>query len=81
MPSLQVRDLPEDVYLRLQQRAAAEHRSIAQETIVLLRSALDVPASRRAERRALLERISARDIQVPDGAPDPVVLVREDRDR
>lgn len=81
MPSLQVRELPEDLYNRLQERANAEHRSLAQETIVLLRTALDIPDSRRAERKLILDRIRRRHISIPEGAPDPVDLVRADRDR
>ena len=36
MASLQVRELPENIYSLLKQRAEAEHRSIAQEAILLL---------------------------------------------
>lgn len=48
---------------------------------MLLRTALDIPASRRAERKVILDRIRRRHIDIPEGAPDPVDLVREDRDR
>jgi plasmid stability protein len=40
MPTLQVRDLPEDIYVKLNMIAAEENRSIAQQTIVLLRESL-----------------------------------------
>ena len=40
MPTLQVRDIPQDLYDDLKARAAAEKRSITQETIVLLTTAL-----------------------------------------
>lgn len=81
MPTLQVRELPEDIYARLQARAAAEHRSIAQETIVLLRSALSVPESRKAERKMILDRIRAR--KIPDAAklPSSGDIIRHDRER
>jgi hypothetical protein len=36
MPALQVRDLPQNLYDDLQQRAVREHRSMAQQTIVAL---------------------------------------------
>ena len=36
MASLQVRELPENIYSLLKRKAEAEHRSIAQEAIVLL---------------------------------------------
>ena len=39
MPSLQVRDLPEYIYRKLVEKAASEYRSIAQQTIILLKKA------------------------------------------
>lgn len=36
MPALQVRDLPQDLYDELRTRAEAEHRSLAQETVVAI---------------------------------------------
>ena len=41
MASLQVRELTENIYSLLKRRAEAEHRSIAQEAIVLLAKGLD----------------------------------------
>ena len=41
MASLQIRKLPENIYFLLKQRAEVEHRSIAQEAIVLLAKELD----------------------------------------
>lgn len=40
MPTLQVRDLPQDVYERLCENAKAEHRSIAQQATAILESHL-----------------------------------------
>lgn len=40
MPTLYVRDVPEDLYARLKERAAQERRSISQEAINLLEWAL-----------------------------------------
>ena len=81
MPTLQVRELPEDVYHRLQRKAQQEHRSIAQETIVLLRRALDASEIHRNRRSAALERIAQRQIpQVPD-FPSSEEVIREDRNR
>ena len=37
MPSLQIRDLPDDVYQSLAFRAEREHRSLAQQAVVELR--------------------------------------------
>ena len=33
MPSLQIRDLPEDIYEALRFRAASEHRSLTQQAL------------------------------------------------
>lgn len=81
MPLLQVRDLPEDLYEKLSLVAAADNRSLAQETIVLLRKALGLEQERIARRRKLLEEISSRKIPRVDDLPDPADLIREDRER
>ena len=43
MPALQVRDCPIEIYEALQARAAKEHRSMAQQTIVALEEHLQNP--------------------------------------
>ena len=80
MPTLQVRDLPEDVYTQINYLAEKEHRSLAQETIVLLKQGITTKLGNKERRRKLLEKIS--DLNI-DGSkfPDPVVLIREDRER
>jgi len=47
MPSLQIRDLPEDVYEALSFRAESEHRSLAQQAIVELRRIPELTARER----------------------------------
>jgi antitoxin FitA len=80
MPTLQVRNLPEDVYIRLSMIAKEENRSIAQQTIVLLRESLGLPANNKLRRQALLETI--REKTYPDtSAVDEVAWIREDRGR
>jgi antitoxin FitA len=80
MPTLQVRDLPEDVYIRLSMIAKEENRSIAQQTIVLLKESLGLPANNKLRRQALLETISGK--SYPDtSAVDEVAWIREDRVR
>ena len=81
MPTLQVRELPGDLYAQLQAKARAEHRSIAQQTIVLLREALSVPKNKKNERRTILKRIADRSLGKVDNLPDSESLIREDRDR
>lgn len=80
MPSLQIRDLPDDVYQALAFRAEREHRSLAQQAIVDLRRIAEVAA--RDRRRRIIGQIRER---LPERTrrlePPPEVLVREDRDR
>lgn len=80
MPTLQVRDLPEDIYTQINYLAKKEHRSLAQETIVLLKEGITTKLGNKERRRKLLEKIS--DLNI-DGTkfPDPIVLIREDRER
>ena len=80
MPTLQVRDLPEDVYTRLNYLAEKEHRSLAQETIALLEEGITTKMRSRERRKKLLE------IENPLGIDgnkllDPIDLIREDRER
>ena len=80
MPTLQVRDLPEDIYVKLNMIAAKESRSIAQQTIVLLRESLGLHKNNKLRRKALLEELSQK--KYPNtGKVDIVKLIREDRQR
>lgn len=80
MPTLQVRDLPDEIYVQLSYLAEKEHRSLAQETIVLLKEGIDSRIGNKERRRKTLEKMASLNI---DGSqlPDPVDLIREDRDR
>ncbi len=80
MPSLQVRDLPENIYHLLQQRAQADHRSMAQEAVALLAKGLGTTISPKDRRAKLLLEIAATAI-TSNAQFDPVKLIREDRDR
>jgi antitoxin FitA len=80
MPSLQIRDLPDDLYQALAFRARQEHRSLAQQAVAELRR---IPALTAGERRkAVVARIRAT-LQKPEIwlSPSPEDLVREDRKR
>jgi len=80
LPTLQVRELPEDVYNQLSYLAEKEHRSLAQQTIVLLKEGIRSRLKAKERRRLLLEK--AHELQLSDvDLPDPVELVREDRER
>jgi len=80
MPTLQVRDLPEDIYIQLNYLAEKEHRSLAQETIVLLKESINNKINNKERRHKLLEKIAELNIEGKD-FPDPVALIREDRER
>jgi hypothetical protein len=81
MPLLQVRDIPADVYEELARVARVENRSIAQQTVTMLRSALQLTQERTARRKATLEEISKL-TDLPFGnLPDAAELIREDRNR
>ncbi len=80
MPTLQVRDLPDDVYVKLSAVANEENRSLAQQTIVLLKESLGLHTNNKLRRKSVLESIEEKgykDIQ----SIDPVELIREDRER
>jgi len=80
MPTLQVRDLPEELYNQMVYLAEKEHRSLTQETIVLLKEGIEKRIGSIERRRTVLRRIENLGI---DGSSfsDPVDLIREDRDR
>ncbi|MBL8227436.1 MAG: hypothetical protein JNL98_03125 [Bryobacterales bacterium] len=82
MPTLQVRDLPEDLYLKLTEAANREHRSLAQQAIALLAQALRTTPSPRERRNALLDQIAASGFRkkLPRDQ-SPQKLIREDRNR
>jgi len=81
MPSLQIRDLPDDVYVALSRRAEAERRSLAQQAVVELRRLPEIEARRQRDElvRTLVERHAANAGKTE--TLDAVQLVREDRER
>lgn len=81
MPLLQVRDMPEDLYKTLAEIAEQDNRSIAQETIVLLKKALNYKESRQSRRKRILAEIQSDPIKDVQTFPDPAALIREDRER
>ncbi len=85
MPTLYVREMPEDLYERLREQAAKEGRSINQEAIRLLRLALlaDRPKPD-PEFKAWFDWVNQqRKRWEREGRkfPDSTALIREDRDR
>ncbi|MGQ9779404.1 MAG: FitA-like ribbon-helix-helix domain-containing protein [Bacillota bacterium] len=82
MPHLQIRNLPEHLYRRIVALAEAERRSIAQEAIVLLERGLQLSPQLAKPRHQLLAHLlqETRTGKTAD-LPDPVKLIREDRER
>jgi len=81
MASLQIRDLPDDVYEALAFRAQAEHRSLAQQAIVELRRIPELTA--RERRLGILRELKKRIETEPPSRLSrvPEDLIREDRER
>lgn len=78
MSSLQIRDLPEDLYRSIKLAAEREHRSLSQQAVVELRRAYGQPDP--LARRALVDRLRGAPSRLEPGAPQPEDLIREDRD-
>ncbi|HWM89635.1 MAG TPA: hypothetical protein VN493_02595 [Thermoanaerobaculia bacterium] len=81
MPSLQIRDMPEEVYEALTVRARREHRSLAQQAVVELRRIPELVA--RGRRLDVLDRLRKRIASEPPRCLPvaPADLIREDRRR
>jgi|CXWL01.1.fsa_nt_gi plasmid stability protein len=81
MASLQIRELPDDIYEALARRAKDEGRSLAQQAVHELKKLPEVEARRR--RQETVSRLRARLETAPGQAlePSPEELVRRDRER
>ena len=80
MSILHVRNIPDELYDRIRQRARAQNRSISAEVIMLLDRAL---AEAERSQSDVLASIQRRRVFYPveAGAPDSTSLLREDRAR
>lgn len=82
MSSLQVRELPEEIYTILNEQAHAEHRSLAQQAVVVLKRGLERSGSSKGDRVSLLREIREYPvIDRGDSYRSPAEMVRGDRDR
>ena len=82
MPSLQVRELPTQIYHKLQSKAQKEHRSFSQQAIVALAKGLDMEESPKNRRAGLLKKITDDPVITKSrGVASPVDLIRKDRQR
>jgi len=79
MPLLQVRDFPQDVYEGITFEARRQNRTIAQQTIVLIKKGLQEEISNRERRRMAIERTFSRNVPSSAKSMDYLRLVREDR--
>ncbi|MBL7163459.1 MAG: hypothetical protein ISS57_12710 [Anaerolineales bacterium] len=80
MPILHVRNVPEDLYDRIKQRAATRNRSISAQVITMLEYATEQPIRSQSK---ILAGIQRRRFFHPaaSGAPDSTTMLREDRSR
>jgi len=81
MPLLQVRDFPADIYAEISFEAQRENRTIAQQTIVLIKKGLGREISNKERRQRILDDILSRDVPDEVKAIDHVKWIREDRNR
>jgi len=77
MASLQIRDMPEEVYAALAERARRERRSLAQQAVADLSRLEELQA--RSLRESTVERLRRK--PRASKISNPVVVVREDRNR
>jgi plasmid stability protein len=80
MPTLHVRNIPDELYERIRRRARAQNHSVSAEVIALLGRAL---AGTGRSQGSVLTGIRRRHTFRPAeaGAPDSMALLREDRAR
>ena len=81
MALLQVRSFPDDVYKELNLLARKEQRSVAQQTIVLIRTALGEQEQRKTRRQELLKGLIEKPPALIGDFPSPADSIREDRER
>lgn len=78
MPTLQIRELPDDVYEAVAAAARSEQRSLSQQAVVELRRALGMVNDDR--RLAVLRCLRESGRRLPAASVSPEDLLREDRD-
>jgi plasmid stability protein len=79
MATLHVRNVPDELYTRIRERAETRNRSLSAEVVVLLSEALEGEISPREILSDIRRRRFFRPADV--GAPDVTELLREDRKR
>lgn len=80
MPILQVHDLPDEIYSQIYLLAQKEHRTIGQQTILMLQDSIDKRIGNKSKRQLVFKKMEDLNIEA-DQLTNPVVLLREDRER
>lgn len=81
MATLQIRNLPDDLYQALVQKAAQERRSVSQQAIVMLSNEMASGETDKARRARILAEIRSHHPGRGKTLSNPAKLIREDRDR
>ena len=81
MASLQIRDMPEDLYESLRLKAEKDHRSLAQQALVLLREALKAGERDSSRRIDALMKIRSSKVETKSIGISITELIQEDRRR
>ncbi|MDR2481606.1 MAG: hypothetical protein LBD07_04865 [Spirochaetaceae bacterium] len=81
MPLLQVRDFPKDIYEEITFEAHRQNRTIAQQTIILIKKGLGEELSNKERRKRAIERTFARKVPQSAQSIDYIPFIREDRDK
>jgi antitoxin FitA len=82
MPSIQIRDVPEQIYNKIKNNAQKDHRSLSQQAVVTLKKGLGIDDDHKERRRILVDQILSRRVAFDSSKlENPVKLIREDRDR
>jgi len=80
MPDVLIRNMPDHVYRELKRRAEQERRSVPAESVYLLEQLFQQEEAREKHRQAMHSIIERSSLKKPVSI-DPVILLREDRER
>jgi len=80
MPTLHIRNVPEDLYEHLHRLASSENQSLTAEVLVLLAQAVE-ERKRRGTQKVVLAGLRRRRFVPPANVPDSTKLLRQDRKR
>lgn len=82
MPTLQIRNLPQELFDKLKASALESKRSMTQEAILLLQRSLETGIEDRKDRVTKLQALNEK-LEKPEGAKMEEIIrwIREDRDR